>query len=58
MQKARQLALITTLLAATRAPVQVGGGVRSEQDAADLLAAGANRVVVGSTARQVPGTGG
>ena len=50
----RQLALITALLATTRAPVQVGGGVRSEQDVADLLAAGANRVVVGSTAVKSP----
>lgn len=31
-------------------PVQVGGGIRREQDVADLLAAGANRVVIGSTA--------
>ncbi|MBP8189295.1 MAG: 1-(5-phosphoribosyl)-5-((5-phosphoribosylamino)methylideneamino)imidazole-4-carboxamide isomerase, partial [Aeromonas sp.] len=30
------------------------GGVRSEQDVADLLAAGANRVVVGSTAVKSP----
>ncbi|MDU1141889.1 1-(5-phosphoribosyl)-5-[(5-phosphoribosylamino)methylideneamino]imidazole-4-carboxamide isomerase [Aeromonas rivipollensis] len=52
--KARQLALITELLAVTQAPVQVGGGVRSEQDVADLLAAGANRVVVGSTAVKSP----
>lgn len=52
--KARQLALITQLLTATSAPVQVGGGVRSEQDVADLLAAGANRVVIGSTAVKSP----
>ncbi|WP_429154301.1 1-(5-phosphoribosyl)-5-[(5-phosphoribosylamino)methylideneamino]imidazole-4-carboxamide isomerase [Aeromonas media] len=52
--KARQLSLITALLATTKAPVQVGGGVRSEQDVADLLAAGANRVVVGSTAVKSP----
>lgn len=52
--KARQLSLITQLLAATHAPVQVGGGVRSEQDVADLLAAGANRVVIGSTAVKSP----
>ena len=52
--KARQLALITELLAVTQAPVQVGGGVRNEQDVADLLAAGANRVVVGSTAVKSP----
>ncbi|MGB6189663.1 MAG: 1-(5-phosphoribosyl)-5-[(5-phosphoribosylamino)methylideneamino]imidazole-4-carboxamide isomerase [Aeromonas molluscorum] len=52
--KARQLALIAQLLDATDAPVQVGGGVRSEQDVADLLAAGANRVVIGSTAVKSP----
>ncbi|MGY3900991.1 1-(5-phosphoribosyl)-5-[(5-phosphoribosylamino)methylideneamino]imidazole-4-carboxamide isomerase [Aeromonas lusitana] len=52
--KARQLALITRLLATTGAPVQVGGGVRSEQDVADLLTAGANRVVIGSTAVKSP----
>lgn len=51
---ARQLALIGQLLSHTAAPVQVGGGVRSEQDVADLLAAGANRVVVGSTAVKHP----
>ncbi|MGK4472869.1 1-(5-phosphoribosyl)-5-[(5-phosphoribosylamino)methylideneamino]imidazole-4-carboxamide isomerase [Aeromonas molluscorum] len=52
--KARQLSLIAQLLDATDAPVQVGGGVRSEQDVADLLAAGANRVVIGSTAVKSP----
>ncbi len=48
--KARQLPLLTQLLSATEAPVQIGGGVRTEQDVADLLAAGASRVVIGSTA--------
>ncbi|UBO72381.1 1-(5-phosphoribosyl)-5-[(5-phosphoribosylamino)methylideneamino]imidazole-4-carboxamide isomerase [Aeromonas rivuli] len=52
--KARQLVLIAQLLSATEAPVQVGGGVRCEQDVADLLAAGANRVVIGSTAVKSP----
>lgn len=28
----------------------MGGGIRTEQDVADLLAVGANRVVIGSTA--------
>ncbi len=51
--KARQLPLIAQLLSATEAPVQVGG-VRSEQDVADLLAAGASRVVIGSTAVKSP----
>jgi len=52
--QARQLPLLTQLLSATEAPVQVGGGVRTEQDVADLLAAGASRVVIGSTAVKSP----
>lgn len=47
---ARQTVLIRQIIAATPCPVQVGGGIRREQDIADLLAAGANRVVIGSTA--------
>ena len=50
----RQLSVIRQLLAQTPAPVQIGGGVRSEQDVSDLLAAGANRVVIGSTAVKHP----
>ncbi len=50
----RQLTVIRELLKNTRAPVQIGGGVRSEQDVKDLLDAGANRVVVGSTAVKCP----
>lgn len=34
--------------------IQVGGGVRSEQDVIDLLAIGANRVVIGSLAIKQP----
>ncbi|MFB9134398.1 1-(5-phosphoribosyl)-5-[(5-phosphoribosylamino)methylideneamino]imidazole-4-carboxamide isomerase [Vibrio sp. AK197] len=51
---ARQLGLIATLLASTPANIQIGGGVRSEQDVIDLLDAGAQRVVVGSTAVKQP----
>lgn len=51
---ARQLALIQTLLQSTPAKIQIGGGVRCEQDVADLLAAGAQRVVIGSTAVKQP----
>lgn len=43
------------LAAGTRLHVQVGGGVRSEGDVEALLAAGAARVVVGSTAIRQPG---
>ncbi|UTV28546.1 1-(5-phosphoribosyl)-5-[(5-phosphoribosylamino)methylideneamino]imidazole-4-carboxamide isomerase [Photobacterium atrarenae] len=51
---ARQLALIQSLLQSTPAKIQIGGGVRTEQDVADLLAAGAQRVVIGSTAVKQP----
>ncbi|WP_165311697.1 1-(5-phosphoribosyl)-5-[(5-phosphoribosylamino)methylideneamino]imidazole-4-carboxamide isomerase [Vibrio ziniensis] len=51
---ARQLDLIAKLLAGTPANIQIGGGVRSEQDVIDLLEAGAQRVVVGSTAVKQP----
>jgi len=52
----RQLTVIRQLLANTKAPVQIGGGVRTEQDVIDLLDAGANRVVIGSTAVKDPAT--
>ncbi len=52
--KARQTALIGKIIEATQCPVQVGGGIRSEKDVADLLNVGANRVVVGSTAIKQP----
>ncbi len=51
---ARQLELIAKLLASTPAKVQIGGGVRTEQDVEGLLQAGAQRVVVGSTAVKQP----
>lgn len=47
---ARQIPLLRSLLAGVSVPVQVGGGIRTEQDVEALLAAGAARVVVGSTA--------
>ncbi|GEM80451.1 1-(5-phosphoribosyl)-5-[(5-phosphoribosylamino)methylideneamino]imidazole-4-carboxamide isomerase [Vibrio superstes] len=51
---ARQLDLIGRLLKSTPAKIQIGGGVRTEQDVIDLLNAGAERVVVGSTAVKQP----
>lgn len=51
---ARQIPLLQKLLAGVSVPVQVGGGVRSEQDVEALLNAGATRVVVGSTAVSDP----
>ena len=50
----RQTKLIGEIISAVKCPIQVGGGIRSEQDVADLLAVGANRVVVGSTAVKEP----
>lgn len=51
---ARQIPLLKTLLAGVTVPVQIGGGVRTEQDVEALLEAGATRVVVGSTAVSDP----
>lgn len=53
---ARQIPLLRSLLAGVGVPVQVGGGIRSEQDVEALLEAGAARVVVGSTAVKQPAT--
>ncbi|WP_373819248.1 1-(5-phosphoribosyl)-5-[(5-phosphoribosylamino)methylideneamino]imidazole-4-carboxamide isomerase [Glaesserella sp.] len=50
----RQTKLIGDIIAAVKCPIQVGGGIRSEQDVADLLAVGANRVVISSTAVKDP----
>jgi len=50
----RQIALIKSLVAGVNVPVQVGGGVRTEEDVAALLDAGVARVVVGSTAVNDP----
>ena len=50
----RQTALIGKIIAATQSKIQVGGGIRTEQNVADLLAVGANRVVIGSTAVTQP----
>ncbi|MBX9445038.1 1-(5-phosphoribosyl)-5-[(5-phosphoribosylamino)methylideneamino]imidazole-4-carboxamide isomerase [Dickeya chrysanthemi] len=51
---ARQIPLLKTLLSGVSVPVQVGGGIRTEQDVEALLAAGASRVVIGSTAVKQP----
>lgn len=51
---ARQFPLLRKLLAGVSVPVQVGGGIRSEDDVAALLEAGAARVVIGSTAVRQP----
>ena len=50
----RQLDLLTSLMTKAPLQIQVGGGVRSEQDVQQLLAAGASRVVIGSLAIRQP----
>lgn len=50
----RQLAVIKSLIENTPVPVQIGGGIRTEQDVKDLLDIGAQRVVIGSTAVKNP----
>ncbi|WP_421356322.1 1-(5-phosphoribosyl)-5-[(5-phosphoribosylamino)methylideneamino]imidazole-4-carboxamide isomerase [Pseudocitrobacter faecalis] len=50
----RQIPLLKQLVAGVNVPVQVGGGVRTEEDVAALLDAGVERVVVGSTAVKSP----
>lgn len=50
----RQITLLKKLLAGVSVPVQVGGGIRSEEDVKALLEAGATRVVIGSTAVTQP----
>lgn len=51
---ARQIPLLKKLLSGVSVPVQVGGGIRTEQDVEALLEAGARRVVIGSTAVKEP----
>ncbi|WP_392563160.1 1-(5-phosphoribosyl)-5-[(5-phosphoribosylamino)methylideneamino]imidazole-4-carboxamide isomerase [Orbus sturtevantii] len=51
---ARQILLIKKLIAGVSIPMQIGGGIRSEEDVEALLSAGAARVVIGSTAIKSP----
>ncbi|MCC8465974.1 1-(5-phosphoribosyl)-5-[(5-phosphoribosylamino)methylideneamino]imidazole-4-carboxamide isomerase [Photorhabdus bodei] len=51
---ARQIPLLRKLLAAVSIPVQVGGGIRTEEDVKTLLDAGASRIVIGSIAIKQP----
>lgn len=50
----RQITLITKLIQHIDVPVQIGGGIRTEDDINALLNAGATRVVIGSTAIKSP----
>lgn len=50
----RQIALIAILVEGLNANIQVGGGIRSEAQVAELLAIGVKRVVIGSLAVKEP----
>ncbi|MFT4937620.1 MAG: phosphoribosylformimino-5-aminoimidazole carboxamide ribotide isomerase [Paraglaciecola sp.] len=50
----RQLDLIGQMVATKRMDFQAGGGIRSEEDVAQLLALGVKRVVIGSLAVKEP----
>lgn len=52
----RQIKLLNQLIKSVSIPVQIGGGIRSEKDVGCLLEAGANRVIIGSTAVKTPKT--
>ncbi|MFB2681068.1 1-(5-phosphoribosyl)-5-[(5-phosphoribosylamino)methylideneamino]imidazole-4-carboxamide isomerase [Shewanella mangrovisoli] len=50
----RQTALIAKLTAGLSADIQVGGGIRTEEQVAELLSLGVKRVVIGSLAVKEP----
>jgi phosphoribosylformimino-5-aminoimidazole carboxamide ribotide isomerase len=50
----RQLKLIADMVATKRMDFQAGGGIRAEQDVAQLLDIGVKRVVIGSLAVKEP----
>ncbi|MGS2720877.1 1-(5-phosphoribosyl)-5-[(5-phosphoribosylamino)methylideneamino]imidazole-4-carboxamide isomerase [Paraglaciecola aestuariivivens] len=50
----RQLKLISQMVATKRMQFQAGGGIRSEQDVAQLIEIGVKRVVIGSLAVKQP----
>ena len=47
---------VLAIAAAVDVPVETGGGVRTEEDVAELLAGGVRRVVLGTLALEDPGT--
>ncbi len=53
----RQRKLVASLLKATKLKVQIGGGVRTVDDARELLDQGAERVVLGSVLAREPEVG-
>jgi len=53
----RQVGVVERIVRATRLRVQVGGGIRTAEDVAALIAAGASRVILGSVAVRDPDAG-
>jgi phosphoribosylformimino-5-aminoimidazole carboxamide ribotide isomerase len=51
----RNLAAVERIASAVSCPIQVGGGLRSEESVEAVLAAGAARVVIGTAALRDPG---
>lgn len=51
----RQLAVVAEIVKAVGVPVQLGGGLRTLEDIAAALAAGVDRVIVGTRAIEDPG---
>ena len=52
--KPANLEILTQIIRSLSIPVQVGGGIRNEDTAQTLLAAGADRVVIGTAAVEQP----
>jgi phosphoribosylformimino-5-aminoimidazole carboxamide ribotide isomerase len=50
----RQITEISQLVKVSTAPIQTGGGIRSEEDVAQLLNVGVGRVIIGSLAIKQP----
>ncbi|HZK24609.1 MAG TPA: 1-(5-phosphoribosyl)-5-[(5-phosphoribosylamino)methylideneamino]imidazole-4-carboxamide isomerase [Oscillospiraceae bacterium] len=50
----KNIAVIEEIVRAVQIPIQVGGGIRESQVAADLLARGVSRVIMGTAAVQQP----
>ena len=52
--KPANLEIISQIIQRLAIPVQIGGGIRDEETAENLLAAGADRIVIGTAAVQEP----
>ena len=52
--KSRNREIAKGIVTSVEVPVQIGGGIRSQEDVRELIDAGAERVVIGSLAAQFP----